>query len=301
MMERRKILLTGKDGQLGWELHRRLEQKHDVIAIGRDDIDLRNTPLFHGLLRRLPELALIINTAAYTNVDRAEWEPLATELVNIEVPAVLAAEADRRGIPIIHFSTDYVFDGKKWTTPYKETDRPNPLSVYGWSKLAGEQRVCDLCDKHLIFRISSLYGTRRRNFLTTMLKFMNSGESPRIVDDQIISPNWCPMIAEAVEHAVSQVLSDLRTEWGIYHLTGTGSTTWYEFARMIFTKISVIWKQPLITPQAVSTKKFGADAKRPACSIMSPNKFTHIFGYALPNWQTQFLHCVNQISATGIQ
>ncbi|MCL2349691.1 MAG: dTDP-4-dehydrorhamnose reductase [Planctomycetaceae bacterium] len=292
-----RILLTGKDGQLAWELRQRLAQNHDVIAVGREEIDFRNASLLHDMLRKLPKLDMIVNCAAYTDVDRAEREPLIPELINVEAPAILAAEADRCGIPIIHFSTDYIFDGKKGTNPYTEKDRPNPFSVYGWSKLAGEQRVRELCEKHLIFRVSGLYGTRRRNFLTTMLKFLAAGESPRVVDDQVVSPNWCPMVAEAVEHVINRIFNGMKTEYGIFHLTGTGSTTWYEFARMIFEKMSTLHKKPLITPQAVSSEEYGAEAKRPAYSVLNPNKFTQTFGYVLPNWQTQFLHCVNVMTS----
>lgn len=290
------ILLTGKDGQLGWELRQRLESKFDLIALGRDDLGLRDARYLHDMLKRLPELALIVNCAAFTDVDRAEHEPLAAELVNVEAPAILAAEADRRGIPIIHFSTDYVFDGKKWTKPYTENDQPNPLSVYGWSKLAGEQRVRDLCDRHLIFRLSGLYGTRRRNFLMTMLRYQHRGETPRVVDDQIVSPNWCSMTAETVAHVISRLGNVGKNEWGIYHLTGNGGTTWYEFARKIYEKVSQRWEKPPIKPIAVSTEVYGADAKRPAYSILNPEKFTTTFGCSLPDWQTQFLHCVNSIN-----
>ena len=291
-----KILLTGKDGQLGWELHRRLEQACNVIAIGRNDMDFRDAQHLHDMLKRLPELALIVNCAAYTDVDRAEYKPMTAEQINIEAPAVLAAEADRRGIPIIHFSTDYVFDGKQWTKPYTEQDHPNPINVYGWSKLAGEQRVRDLCDRHLIFRLSGLYGTRRRNFLTTMLKFLNADEVPRVVDDQIVSPNWCPMVAEAVEHVVARLGNVRQNEWGVYHLTGIGGTTWYEFARKIFEKVSRMWEKPFIPPIAVSSEAFGAAAQRPAYSILNPEKFAMTFGYTLPDWQTQFLHCANNMN-----
>jgi len=138
-----------------------------------------------------------------------------------------------------------------------------------------------------------LYGTRRRNFLTTMLKYLEQGEPPRVVDDQIVSPNWCPMVAEAVEHVISKILSSGKTEWGVYHLTGTGSTTWYEFARLIFEKTSQLWDKPLIVPQAVSSDEYDAAAKRPACSIMNPEKLTRTFGDTLPDWQTQFLQCMN--------
>jgi len=295
------ILLTGKDGQFGWELLQRLKQRYDVIAIGRDDLDLRDARLLHDMLKRLPELALIVNCAAYTDVDRAEREPLTAELVNTEAPAVLATEADRRGIPMVHFSTDYVFDGKKRTSFYTEKDQPRPLSVYGRTKLAGEQRVCDLCDRHLIFRLSGLYGTRRRNFLTTMLRYLHQGKTPRVVDDQIVSPNWCPMVAEAVEHVVSRIRNAGKTEWGIYHLTGGGNTTWYEFACLIFEKTTQLWNKPLLIPLAVSSDEFGAEAKRPAYSIMNPDKFIRTFGYTLPEWQTQFLHGINSTFTQALQ
>ena len=293
-----RILLTGKDGQLGWELHQRLESKFDVIAPGRDDLDLRDAEYLHDMLKRLPELALIVNCAAYTDVDRAEHEPQTVEQINIGAPAVLAAEADRRAIPIIHFSTDYVFDGKKRTKPYTENDRPNPLGIYGWSKLTSEQRVRDLCDRHLIFRLSGLYGTRRRNFLTTMLRYLHQGETPRVVDDQIVSPNWCSMIAETVEHVISRLGNIGKKEWGIYHLTGNGSTTWHEFARLIFEKTSQLWGKPLIVPQAVSSDEFHAVAERPAYSIMDSKKFSVTFGDTLLDWQTQLIYCINYNRST---
>ena len=291
-----KILLTGKDGLLGWELHRRLEQTYDVLALGRDDTDFRNSHHLHDMLRRLPALALIVNCAAYTDVDKAEHEPLAAELVNAEAPAILAAEADRRNIPMIHFSTDYIFDGKKWTMPYTENDRPNPLGIYGWSKLAGEQRVRDLCDQHLIFRLSGMYGMRRKNFLTTMLRYLHQGESPRVVDDRIISPNWSPLIAEAVEHVISRLGNIQKNEWGIYHLTGTAHTTWYEFARMIFETMSRLWDKPSLKPIAVHSEAFGAEAPRPAYSVMNTEKFNRTFEYTLPDWQTQLLYCANSMN-----
>lgn len=288
------ILLTGKNGQLGWELRERLEQNHEVIAIGRDDLDFRNTAFMHDMLKRLPELSLIINTAAYTNVDQAEKDLLLSEQINMEAPAILAAEADRRNIPMIHFSTDYVFNGKKWTRPYTEQDRPDPLSVYGWSKLAGEQRVMELCGKALVFRVSSLYGTRRGNFFTTMLKYVHNGQTPCVVDDQIVSPNWTPLIAEAVEHVVQRAVTG-SVGWGLYHLSGTGSTTWYEFARLIFRKASELWNVKLVEPIPVDSREFGATAKRPAYSVLNSEKFHSTFDYAIPDWQAQLIHCVNNI------
>jgi dTDP-4-dehydrorhamnose reductase len=288
-----RILLTGKNGQLGWKLHRLLEQSLETIAIGHDDVDFQNPEELYELLQRLPDFSLIVNAAAYTKVDQAEQEQHQAELINVEAPAVLACEADRRGIPMIHFSTDYVFDGKKWTQPYTEEDKPNPLSIYGKSKLGGELRVRDLCEKHLIFRVSGLYGMRGQNFLTTMLKYLRSEKTPYVVDDQIISPNWTPLVAEGVEQAIHQVLSGKKIEWGIYHLSGVGSTTWYEFARMIFEKVSAIWRLTQRTPNAVTSEEYGALAERPCYSVLSPNKLIKTFGHSLPDWKTQLLQCVN--------
>ncbi|MDR1383069.1 MAG: dTDP-4-dehydrorhamnose reductase [Planctomycetaceae bacterium] len=290
-----RILLTGKNGQLGWELHRLLEQGFEVIAIGRDDVDFRNPDELHDMLRRLPSFSIIVNTAAYTKVDQAEKEQHEAELVNIEAPAVLACEADRRGIPMIHFSTDYVFDGKKWTKPYTEKDKPNPLSIYGKSKLGGELRVRDLCEKHLIFRVSGLYGTRRRNFLTTMLNYAKASERPLVVDDQIVSPNWTPLIAEVIEHVIYRIFSSFPVHWGVYHLTGNGAATWYEFAKLTLEKASSISNKQIIQPVSVSSEEFHTTAKRPAYSVMNSDKFRNEFGYSLPDWKTQLLHCINTI------
>jgi dTDP-4-dehydrorhamnose reductase len=290
-----RVLLTGKNGQLGWELRQLLEQSIEVIAIGHNDVDFRNPDELHNMLRRLPDLSLIVNTAAYTKVDQAEKESYLAELVNIEAPAVLACEADRRGIPFIHFSTDYVFDGRKWTKPYTEQDKPNPLSVYGKSKLGGELRVRDLCEKHLIFRGSGLYGMRGLNFLTTMLNYVYSGKTPYVVDDQIVSPNWTPLVAEAIEQVIYQILSGKKIEWGIYHLSGTGNTTWYEFARIIFEKTSMLWKLTQRMPIAITSGEYNSLAERPIYSILTSNKFKNMFDYSLPDWKSQFLQCVNTI------
>ena len=358
-----RIFLTGKDGQLGCELHQRLERHITVIAVGREDVDFCNPEMLHAKVRRLPELGLIINCAAYTKVDEAEHEPLKAQLVNVEAPAILAAEADRRNIPIVHFSTDYVFDGQRksvatridataslaqpvrdahWSQsvnkdvstneihaqPYTEEDRPNPLSVYGWSKLAGEQRMLELCEKALVFRVSSLCGTRRKNFFTTMLKYMHVGKTPRVVDDQIISPNWTPLIAEAVEHVVVKILKNdfsenfdilqryqrpteagYRTDavasnrvkaqpcWGLYHLSGIGSTTWYEFARLIFQKSAEIWNTTSTEPIPVSSEEYNAVAERPNYSVLDPTKFETVFQHKLPDWRTQFLYCAGMLKS----
>ena len=290
-----RILLTGKNGQLGWELHRQLERDYEVVAIGREDIDFLDSRFLFRTLKQLPKLDLIVNTAAYTNVDQAEAEPFVAESINSESVALLAAEADRRGIPIIHFSTDYVFDGKNWTRPYREMDKPNPLSTYAWTKLEGEIRVRNITEKHLIFRLAGLYGIRRKNFFTTMLRHHHNGITPRVVNDQVVSPNWTPLIAEAVTHVIEMFFQGETTSWGTYHLSGGGSTTWHEFAQYLFQKANEKCDAHVPPPIAVASKEYGAIAKRPDYSVLDSTKFNTNFHYSLPDWQEQFLRFLGEI------
>ena len=286
-----RILLTGKNGQLGWELHRQLERDHEVIALGREDIDFRDSRFLFQILKKLPKLDLIVNTAAYTEIDKAEQEPFVAEAINSEAAALLATEAEDRGIPMIHFSTDYVFDGRQWTRAYHEKDQPNPTCYYGWTKLEGEDRIRNILEKHLIFRLSGLYGTRRKNFFTTMLQQNRNGIIPRVVNDQIISPNWTPLVAEAVVVAIQQLFQGEKNVWGTYHLSGIGQTTWYEFARLIIERINDRWNVPMPFPIPVSTEEYGVAAKRPKFSVLDSTRFNNTFQCILPDWQEQFLLC----------
>ena len=283
-----RILLTGKNGQLGWELHRQLEPKYDIIALGRDDIDFRDSRLLFDLLKTIPEIDLVVNCAAYTDVDGAETHQFEAESVNSEAPALFATEADRRGIPIIHFSTDYVFNGQIWTRPYTEKDKPSPLSHYGWSKLAGEKRIQEITDRHLIFRTSGLYGARCRNFFTGMLARFRRRETPRVINDQVISPNWTSQMAEAVALAIDQILLDSIKPWGIYHLTGRGSTNWFEFARLIYEYAANVLGEEINEPTPTTSEEFGATAIRPKYSVLDPTKFNKTFQLAMPTWKEQF-------------
>ena len=285
-----RILLTGKHGQLGWELHRQLEQDYEVIALGREDIDFRDSKFMLSMLRSLPKCDLIVNAAAYTDVDKAEREPFIAEAINSEALALLATEADRRGIPMIHFSTNHVFSGRWRKSPYREMDRPNPMSCYGRTKLEGELRIKNILEKHLIFRLSGLYGIRRRNFFTTMLSRNRSGISPRIANDQFVSPNWTPLVAEVVAYAIKRLLQDDRIPWGIYHLSGGGSTTPYEFARLIFGKIRQVWGGNVLFPTPSASRALRVSAKRPKYSVLDSTHFSDTFHYALPGWYEQFLY-----------
>ncbi|MCL2623926.1 MAG: NAD(P)-dependent oxidoreductase, partial [Planctomycetaceae bacterium] len=226
---------------------------------------------------------------------KAEHEPQVAELVNAEAPAILAAEAERRNIPIIHLSTSYVFDGKDQTEPYTENDHTNPLSVYGRSKLSGEQRVRDLCDRHLIFRLSSIYGIRRRNFLTTMLKYLHQSEAPHVVDDQIVSPTWCPIIADAMESVILRLLKKSQVPWGIYHFCSSGAVSCHEFACEIFKLLSATHGIPTPVPHPVTSQEFNAKALRPAYSILNSQEFITTFAYPILSWKTQLIHCMNTL------
>jgi len=290
-----RILLTGKNGQLGWELHHQLKRDHEVIALGREDIDLSDSRLVFRMLKKLPSLDLIVNTAAYTDVDKAEHEPLVAEAINSEAAALLAAEAETRGIPMIHFSTDYVFDGRQGARPYREEDKPNPVCYYGLTKLEGENRIRNILEKHWIFRLSGLYGIRRKNFYTTMLKRNRKSVTTRVVNDQIVSPNWTPFVAEAVVTAIKRLHQNQESAWGTYHLSGISQTTWYEFARLIFEKINNIWgvKVPLLIP--VTSKEYDAAARRPKYSVLDPERFNTVFQHTLPEWREQFLRFLGEL------
>lgn len=237
-----KILLTGVTGQIGWELQRALMTLGEVIPVGRNitnaslRMDLVQPDTIRSIIREVkPDL--IVNPAAYTAVDKAESEPELAMMVNGIAPGVMAEEAKRLGAAMVHYSTDYVFDGTS-QVPYTESDIPNPQNVYGETKLAGEKAIQAVELPHLIFRTSWVYGMRGKNFLLTMLKLGKEREELRIVDDQIGAPTWSRAIAETTAQVLSGVsgnVSDfLVDKGGLYHLSASGKTSWYGFARAIF-------------------------------------------------------------------
>jgi len=289
------ILLTGKSGQLGSQLHQLLTHSNRVIAIGRDDLDLCDCSRLSHQLRKMPHFDLIVNTAAYTAVDLAETDSNMAYAVNAAAPAILAEAAKRRDIPIIHFSTDYVFDGNQ-VFPYAETDQPHPLSLYGHSKLEGENRIRETLEKHLIVRTSGMYHARHDGFLTTMLRIAHSKKAPRVVHDQIVSPNYSTWIAQAVNHMIRQVMTHRKNEWGIYHLSGGGKTSWYEFARLIFENVSKAKDVILPVPIPVSSLEYGAKAKRPHYSVLGSTRFERVFQYPIPSWEEQFYLCMEDMA-----
>lgn len=302
------ILLTGKNGQIGFELKKILPRLGKLIAVDREDVDLSDSSETRRMVQELRP-KLIVNAAAYTAVDQAETDQHAARALNAEAPAVLAEAAKKVGAALVHFSTDYVFDGLK-NSPYLEDDPPNPLSVYGKTKLAGEEAIRQIGVPHLIFRTAWVYGTRGRNFLLTILRLASQREELRIVGDQTGAPTWCREIAQAIT-SILQNLSDaspsamsLSDLSGTYHVTAAESTTWFDFARAILdegacTPPDVPWfaaatsGRPLTIQRIVpiTTAEYPTPAQRPAYSVLSNERLFRTFRVRLPDWRTQ-LHSV---------
>jgi dTDP-4-dehydrorhamnose reductase len=190
---------------------------------------------------------------------------------------------------MVHFSSDQVFSGWRRTWAYREEEAPVPASLYGWTMLEGERRLRSKLKKHLIFRLSGLYGLRRKNFFTEIVERNRKGDIARVVDDQIISPNWTPLVAEAIAHAIKQVLSSKRVPWGTYHVTGSGVTTPYEFARLICVKTNELYRDGFPMPAPILARACQAAARRPKFSVLNSAKFNDTFQYTLPDWRGQFL------------
>jgi dTDP-4-dehydrorhamnose reductase len=290
-----KILVTGANGQVGWELVRTLSTLGEVVALDRVGADLSNPESLRATVRDIAP-RLIVNAAAYTAVDRAESEPDLARRINAEAPGVLAQEAKRAGAWLIHYSTDYVFDGAK-AGAYVETDAPNPGNVYGATKRAGEQAIAAAGCRHLILRTSWVYGLRGGNFLLTMRRLAREREELKIVDDQIGAPTWCRSIAEATGQIVAQLLSPQRAPAldqvdlsGVYHLACGGHTSWFGFARAILEQDARNGAPlPKLTP--IPTSDYPTPAKRPANSRLDCAKLERVFGVRLPAWEAALGMC----------
>lgn len=258
-----RVLLTGRNGQVGWELERRLD---GVVATDRAQLDLSGPGIAEGVARIRPDV--IINAAAYTAVDKAESEKDLAMRINGVAPGILAEEAKRAGALLVHYSTDYVFDGEK-KSPYVEDDRTNPLSAYGESKLEGERRILASGCRHLILRTSWVYAPRGKNFYLTMKA--KAGQPLRVVDDQRGAPTSAAFLAE---HTVSLIRKNAE---GLLHLVPSGSTTWYGFAR------AILGEESAITP--IRTSEYKTAARRPANSVLDNRKAAALLGRALPDWR----------------
>ncbi|WP_244815388.1 dTDP-4-dehydrorhamnose reductase [Caballeronia sp. Lep1P3] len=286
------ILLTGVNGQVGFELARTLQGVGRVVAVSRSVLDLGNFDQIRRVVREVKP-SLIVNPAAYTSVDKAESDVDAAMRANGEAPGVIAEEAKRLRAALVHFSTDYVFDGMK-EGAYVEDDAMNPQNVYGKSKMAGEQAIGAAGCDHLILRTSWVYGTRGRNFLLTMLRLGEERDELSVVADQTGAPTWAKTIAALTSHIVAQGVGADADWWkeksGVYHLTASGSTSWRGFAEAIFENASLA-KKPIVKP--ISASAYPTPAKRPMNSRMSNDKLAAAFGLRAPHWKDSLQLCMS--------
>jgi dTDP-4-dehydrorhamnose reductase len=297
-----KILLTGRDGQLGAELESSLSRIGNLLAVNRHELDLSKPENIRRIIREVCP-RFIVNAAAYTDVARAEADGRQARAINAQAPAVMAEEGKKIDATLIHFSTDYVFDGTK-DSPYEEDDIPNPLNVYGETKLAGERAVRESGVAHLMFRTTWVYGTRGRNFLLTILRLATEREQLTVINDQVGAPTWSREIAAATTEILAKVAGSepgsVGQFSGTYHMSAAGQTSWFDFARAILEEASAAgdeldWLRastkglPLIARQVVpiTSDQFPTPARRPSYSILSNSRLKRVFSVELSPWRNQ--------------
>ena len=297
--EIKRILLTGASGQLGSHLKSLIGHRARVFAPDRSEFNLAEPEsIRRGLAESRPDL--IINCAAYTQVDRAEEEPETARAVNAEAPALLAGEAARLGAALVHFSTDYVYDGEQ-SGPYLETDPVNPLSVYGETKAEGDRAIASSGIPHLIFRTSWVYSERGRNFLQTILRLASERPELKIVDDQVGAPTWSFCLARGTLQVLDNLLGEdwqgaldrLASASGVYHMTCAGKTTWYGFARAILEKAGLP-APPRLIP--IPSSEYPVPARRPKNSVLDNSRLKQTFGVVLPPWEEALSDCLQRVS-----
>lgn len=284
-----KILVTGKNGQLGFELIRSLATLGRVVGVDIDECDLQDVSAIEKLLDNVkPDL--IINPAAYTAVDKAETEAALAHAINAQAPEVMAQYAARHNIPIIHYSTDYVFDGIK-EGAYLETDEINPRSVYGKTKAMGEEAVRHHAPKHIILRTSWVFGSHGGNFLKTILKLAQERDKLSIVSDQVGSPTSAALLAEVTAEIVKQLFAPAASDkYGTYHLVTKGYTSWHGYAQFVVARANAFDFQTKISPEAIvaiKSSEYPVPASRPANSRLDTTKLSKVFSVSLPSWQVE--------------
>jgi dTDP-4-dehydrorhamnose reductase len=301
--DRVKLLLTGSTGQVGWYLAQFLDPLLDVVALTRAQLDLSDGERIRAVVRDIrPQL--IVNAAAYTAVDKAETEPALAYRINAEAPGILAQEAARLRAVIVHYSTDYVFDGQK-SSPYTEEDEPCPLNVYGETKLAGEHAVSASGAPYLIFRTSWLYGPRGQNFLRTILRLAHDREELRIVADQVGAPTSSRMVAEVSARIIAQLLA--RGQWktpdawaGLYHLTTAGQASWFEFAKAILELDPNSKEQLCRSVVGIPSEEYPTLAKRSRYSVLDNARITARFDIHSAHWRAELATIMGLLSRAGI-
>ena len=283
-----RILLLGRNGQVGWELQRMLIGLGDVISLGYSELDMARPEAIRTCVREI-QPQIVVNATAYTNVDGAESEPEKAFAINAVAPEILAQEARAVNAALIHYSTDYVFNGKKGV-PYGEDDVPDPLNVYGKSKLQGERAVQQAGIPFFIFRTSWVYGMRRKNFVTRALDWARRQSDLRIVDDQIGNPTWCRMLAQLSTQVLFLACQNGRDWWnerkGLYHLAGGGLASRYDVVRSILANLPRDYPLAVKRISPASTGEFVSSAERPLFSALETEKFVRCFGMEIPAWET---------------
>lgn len=286
-----KILLLGQHGQVSQALQQSLGRHIELTVLGREQLDLAKPhEIGQQVLQQRP--ALIINAAAHTAVDQAESEPKLAFAINATAPGILAEAAAELGAPLIHYSTDYVFDGNK-AAPYHEDDTPNPLSVYGRSKLAGEKAITAVGGQHLILRTSWVYSTYGKNFLLTMQRLLQERDSLNVVNDQIGAPTWAGTIAQTTAQLIERWRGGADGPWGIYHLTAQGETSWFGFASAIAEHLRRQGKR-VATLQPIPSSAYPTPAQRPLNSRLDCNRLQQGWQVQLPDWQRALNVCLSK-------
>ncbi|BAQ72003.1 dTDP-4-dehydrorhamnose reductase [Pseudomonas sp. Os17] len=284
-----KILISGRHGQVSRELQQRLGDLGELVVLGREQLDLSHPEQIRQQVRAVrPDL--IINAAAHTAVDQAESEPELAFAINARAPGIFAEEAKALGVPLIHYSTDYVFDGRK-DTPYVEDDEPNPLGVYGQSKLAGERAILQVQGQHLILRTSWVYASHGKNFLLTMQRLLQERPELRVVADQIGAPTWAGSIANSTRALIERWLAGRPGAWGTYHLTAQGETSWFGFAQAIGEQLLANGK-PCAVLQAIPASAYPTPAPRPSNSRLDCSRLAREWGVTQPDWHSALRECL---------
>lgn len=297
-----KILLLGKNGQVGWELQRSLAPLAELVALDRHSPDLcGDLSKLQGLLETVERVKpdVIVNAAAYTSVDKAESEPELAHLINATAPGMLAQAAHKLDAWLVHFSTDYVFDGSG-NRPWVEADAPAPLNVYGQTKLEGEQHIVAHCAKHLILRTSWVYASRGVNFAKTMLRLAVDRERLSVIDDQFGAPTGADLLADVTAHMLRRALpGSSGGVAGTYHVAASGETSWHDYARLVVdsaSKSGLVLKASPDTVDPVPTTAFPTPATRPGNSRMNTAKLRGTFDLQIPPWQQGVARMLTEIT-----